>query len=442
MEHIKMVGNDHPKQALAMLDSLEQEARRGSVYAQKKYDLLHIRLSDKANILPKSDAKIKELVEYFGKKGSDQEKQEVYYYAGSVYRDLQDCPRALEYFYKSTDFAIGHPDCDSIMLRNTYSNLNFLQYRVQNYKEALAMSKEELRISKELGTEDVVDHMHVGAAYKATGNAKEAVKEYDKAFHIADTTKDQSAYQESYIRLLMDYSGLGEIKKAQRCRPLIKEELNPYFSILKDQALAHYYMACGKRDSAIIYSQRIIDNGKDQNNMYDAAKQLFRLYEEQGDVVNAHRYAVLYMQLSDTLDFGRRQEQAATLTNAYKYHMDQKKEMELRDEKEMYARTLFVSIFVFMLLGAGGAIVFIHRRNVHLRKMLELSERIEQMAHNEQELRKEMERKEVELRESKEDLALTKKDLVNTQAELDKANDKLTVHAATLQETEKCWQRR
>lgn len=196
-------------------------------------------------------------------------------------------------------------------------------------------------------------------------------------------------------------------------------------------------MACGKRDSAIIYSQRIIDNGKDQNNMYDAAKQLFRLYEEQGDVVNAHRYAVLYMQLSDTLDFGRRQEQAATLTNAYKYHMDQKKEMELRDEKEMYARTLFVSIFVFTLLGAGGAIVFIHRRNVHLRNMLELSERIEQMAHNEQELRKEMERKEVELRESKEDLALTKKDLVNTQAELDKANDKLTVHAATLQETEK-----
>ena len=59
MEHIKIVGNDHPKQALAMLDSLEQEARCGSVYAQKKYDLLHIRLSDKANILPKSDAKIK-----------------------------------------------------------------------------------------------------------------------------------------------------------------------------------------------------------------------------------------------------------------------------------------------------------------------------------------------------------------------------------------------
>ena len=36
---------------------------------KKKYDLLHIRLSDKANILPKSDAKIKELVEYFWEEG-------------------------------------------------------------------------------------------------------------------------------------------------------------------------------------------------------------------------------------------------------------------------------------------------------------------------------------------------------------------------------------
>ena len=94
--------------------------------------------------------------------------------------------------------------------------------------------------------------------------------------------------------------------------------------------------------------------------------------------------------------------------------MDQKKEMELRDEKEMYLKDALCLDLCLHALGAGGAIVFIHRRNVHLRKMLELSERIEQMAHNEQELRKEMERKEVELRESKEDLALTKKDLVNT----------------------------
>ena len=101
------------------------------------------------------------------------------------------------------------------------------------YPEPLQFVDFESKESVVLCSKPDCDHQWLGAAYKATGNAKEAVKEYDKAFHIADTTKDQSAYQESYIRLLMDYSGLGEIKKAQRCRPLIKEELNPYFSVLK-----------------------------------------------------------------------------------------------------------------------------------------------------------------------------------------------------------------
>ena len=63
-------------------------------------------MSDKANILPKSDAKDQRTGGIFGKKGSDQEKQEVYYYAGSVLsRTCKTVRDALEYFYKSTDFA-------------------------------------------------------------------------------------------------------------------------------------------------------------------------------------------------------------------------------------------------------------------------------------------------------------------------------------------------
>ena len=41
------------------------------------------------------------LLNYFEEKGSLPEKQEVTYYAGSVYRDLQDAPRSMEYFLKS-----------------------------------------------------------------------------------------------------------------------------------------------------------------------------------------------------------------------------------------------------------------------------------------------------------------------------------------------------
>lgn len=103
---IRMIGDENPDKALVMLDSLEIDIREKSDYARHKYDLLRIRLNDKAFNMPSSDLMIKELISYFEGKGSMPEKQEVSYYAGSTYRDLQDAPRALEYFLKSLEYVM------------------------------------------------------------------------------------------------------------------------------------------------------------------------------------------------------------------------------------------------------------------------------------------------------------------------------------------------
>lgn len=100
-EKIKVIGDEDPNQALVMLDSLEIKIREMGEYAKHKYDLLRIRLNDKAYNVATSDLMIKKLLNYFEDKGSMLEKQEVTYYAGSVYRDLQDGPRSMEYFLKS-----------------------------------------------------------------------------------------------------------------------------------------------------------------------------------------------------------------------------------------------------------------------------------------------------------------------------------------------------
>ena len=56
------------------------------------------------------------------------------------------------------------------------------------------------------------------------------------------------------------------------------------------------------------------------------------------------------MELSDSLDFGKRQEMAATVKNEYQYHLDQRKEQQLRDEKERYKHTLVIVSLVALLL--------------------------------------------------------------------------------------------
>ena len=62
MERIKEIGNENPKMALVMLDSLEADIRNESDYAKNKYDLLRIRLNDKAENMPSSDIMIKRLM--------------------------------------------------------------------------------------------------------------------------------------------------------------------------------------------------------------------------------------------------------------------------------------------------------------------------------------------------------------------------------------------
>ena len=105
MERIKIIGDKNPIKALAMLDSLKIGIRKENNYVKNKYDLLQIRLNDKADNIPNSDIMIKHLIGFFEDKGSMLEKQEVTYYAGSVYRALRDTPRALGYFLKSTEYA-------------------------------------------------------------------------------------------------------------------------------------------------------------------------------------------------------------------------------------------------------------------------------------------------------------------------------------------------
>ena len=128
MEQIKRIGNDQPELAISMLDSLKMEANNASEYDRMKYELLSIRLNDKADILHTSDVSIKKLVKYFEQKGSVLEKQEVHYYAGSVYRDMNDAPRAIGHFLSSLNYGEKATLCDSLTLRNTYSNLQYIYY--------------------------------------------------------------------------------------------------------------------------------------------------------------------------------------------------------------------------------------------------------------------------------------------------------------------------
>ena len=375
MEQIKTVGNHDPETALTMLDSLELDVRDGGEYVRNKYDLLRIRLHDKANHMPSSDLMIKGLVAYFEDNGSIPDKQEVYYYAGSTYRDLQDTPSALENFFKSLDFALDHPkECDPIMLRNTYSNLHYLFYMVKDYPDALEYAFKELESCRQTKSDVVLPFNHIAATYLDMDSMRLAEAASDSAFAYIMQSGDIHKYQESLAFLLYYYSYMEKVEKAKKCMSLMESNPLENGDYCTCMTYAFYYEALGKKDSAAIYCKKVLEDAKDTLYMYDAAKHLFTYYDELGDEHNAARYAKAYMDMSSAMDFGRRQELSATVNNQYKYHLDKKKEQDLKDEKKQYKNMFFIVCLAALLLVCLGFIYHIWKRNRHLKEVVALLE--------------------------------------------------------------------
>ena len=437
LERIKMIGDDNPKKALAMLDSLKILIRKESDYVKNKYDLLQIRLNDKADNIPNSDIMIKNLIGYFEENGSMLDRQEVYYYAGSVYRDLQDTPRSLEYFLKSIEYAKNENDCDSIMMRNAYSNLNDLYYKVQNYNDAVKMAQKELEITKQMRKNTTLPYLHIGTAFLAQNNQQQACIAFDAAFDEIVRSKNTSRHEDALFYLLCDYSLMKNTAKARKCFHLIEADPQNNFSEFTCMAFAQYYDLCNKSDSTIVYAKLVLDRGKDICNMYDASKLLYKIYNKIGDVNHANYYAGVYMQLSDSLDFGTRQELAATVNNEYQYHYDQKKEQALKDEKLRYRNTLVVVILLAILLSCVAYIFHVRRCNRHLKQIVSLSDELRRVTDDEQQLRIDIEQKEMELEKSRRSLKKSSDELNSVRSELQRVNDELSDYDDALKEKER-----
>ena len=431
MEYIKQVGNTDPQRALCMLDSIKLKVRSESDFIQKKYDLLDVRLHDKADMLPTSDMMVKELVAYFEEQGDDAEKQEVHYYAGSVYRDLHDTPRALEHFLKALEIGLNGKKCDSLLLRNTYSNLNFLYYQVQDYQHALPMAKEECRLSKALNKLNALDMIHVGAALTRLDSINSAKRAFRSALQLFKKNALIRQRGNALSSLLYHFSRFRMLSEAQECYEIIQEH-NTLDSYSSDYflSLGEYYSLTHQTDSVIACYQRIITDSVSLEGMYDASKLLFLLYEQEGNAAEANRYARFFVDISDSLNLGKRQELAATTNNEYQYHRNIEEERKVKEEKERYRNLLIGISLISAIVILTLFLVFTRRKNRRLKAMLAMQNELRHTQKDKQKLEDELTQKETELNGAKASLE-------KMMADLDSVNEKLTSYDKELAEKEK-----
>ena len=189
-------------------------------------------------------------------------------------------------------------------------------------------------------------------------------------------------------------------------------------------------------DSAAVYFGKILDESTDIIAKYDAAKLMFKMYNDVGDKENAKRYADSFMRLSDSLDFGKRQELAATVNNAYQYHLDQKREQDLKEEKERYKSLSVIAFLAASLLASVGYIINFKRKQRHLKELAALSSELQRVTDDDRKLREDIKRKEKVLAESRESLKKSSRELDDVKKKLQLVNQELSENTEALKKTE------
>ncbi len=437
IEKIRGVGDTKPSEALLMLDSLSGKVRTESKEKQVMYDLLETRLKDKAYIPHTNDLKIREVVDYYESENDLEKLQQAYYYAGSVYRDLQDTPRAIKFFNYSVDCAERlAEECDSVLLRNAYSNLCLIEYNVQDYEKSLAYAQKEFKLSELMNNVSHIPILHIGSAYLYLDSISASRIWLGRAYEIlskCETITDG----ESLYSLLYNYAYIGDSIMARKCYELTKRFHGEIAFESRCSNLGAYYLISNQLDSAIINFERITDESSNLFCIYDASRELYNIHRKNGDTDKALIFADMFLKMSDSIDFNKRQKLASNANNQFQYHRDRNEEIRVMKENEDLGILLIIAIIAIFAISITFTLISLYKKKRNLEKLISLSDKMNKIESDKEDMILRIKRKEKELEESKNHLHIQSAELEKVKKELSSTNDELENARTDLKEKER-----
>ena len=129
----------HPDSALHYLSAYADSIGMQSEETRMYYHLLTLQAKDKLYMKPTSDSLINRIMAFYDETDDKDKQMLAYYYQGSVYRDLNDAPRALKAFQQVLQLGEGYPPCD--LFARTYNQMGTLFAYQGLYDESLEANK-------------------------------------------------------------------------------------------------------------------------------------------------------------------------------------------------------------------------------------------------------------------------------------------------------------
>ncbi len=377
-DSIMDVDDDSAKVAIRILDGVKPQLLEFSKAQKMRYELLRHKAMNKAYISFTSDSIMKEVVDYYDRHGSANERMLANYVLGCVYRDMHEVPLALEYYNKAAEQAdTTAADCDYGTLYRVYSQMGFLfdkQYLPYQELEAFGKAVRYAYLAKDT-LNAIINYQNRGIAYDYLGN-KDSVIAIN--IHAAEMYKRIRNNEAAAIALGCNYSYYIDKGDSVNARKAFESytstgyEGNSNYGDAKAFLLCEkgrYYMLISRIDSAFSCLNQSLKLSKSYSNKAAATKVLAQYYARVNKSVLAMKYALKTSEYNDSDLLAVRENQLQQIQAMYNYDRNQ----EIARNAELKAERITMLVYVII---AGGVVIFLLLTHLYLKQLKKKKEKI------------------------------------------------------------------
>lgn len=357
LRNIDSLMDSNPRAAydsLSLFDSLH--LYDGDRAGQMRLQLLLAKAQNKLYRPMPSDSSFMEVVSYYDRHGSANDRMLSRYLLGCIYRDMRDAPMALECFIDAAEQAdTTSSDCDFRTLFTVYGQMASI-YQNQ-YLPDLAMQAYTRYSKYALKSGDIYSYIRgrefIGGTCFSLGDTARAVSMFKDCIKLYTRHGMNKAAASASPVLIKTYIARGQYDSAHIYIKLFENKSGLFADERIVPERMHYYytkglyqIGIGKIDVAEYYFRKLLGSSF----AYEACKGLLSVYRLKMDIDSISKYSLLSEKAMDDILSRSQAEAVIRATALYDYNRMRRlaDASKLREQKTLFAVYLIIAVVVVL----------------------------------------------------------------------------------------------
>lgn len=364
-----------PGQAMRLLDSLAPAAVKGPRSVAMRHRLLTVKAADKAYIVHTSDSILRPALDYYAARPADTLRPEALYYAGRVFSDMGDFPRALDYFGRA--LVATPPGRNLRRSAIIHDQMRSLYARQFLYDRELSHARASLDLAVQSGdTFSIIQGWTIVAgAYQSLRKPDSAAVNYRRAALLAEEYGDSQTTDNLNLQLIRFYS---EIDSFDRADSILRYHFPThiyYDEVLnRNSILSGYYLERQQWDSCMYYANMEIACERPYSRMF-GHDCLAEYYTAHNKPESALVHMNIYHRMLDSLRRVENQALMLRVDAAYNYSLRERDAERLAAENARRRMWIVILASCALIIAAVAALLLYRQRL----RQLELTRELERV---------------------------------------------------------------